>query len=264
MGFYCRIIIVGAACLVGGSMSAAQSSTPASPTPTPASSEPSNPPAFPTQSVVERTVAAYLDTLPNREEDDLLSQGDISPLFVRLERLGWRVADQDEIEKRLLNDSDWLVRTLRTRKGTRFMRDMATFPGGYDRLDRMRHQRYGKQELQGLIDSPGGAELIEYLTSTKQGRQTGRHLRSGYGGSAFNQPTDRLYTKADVFKQLQASYAAEVARRAQPTSVLTAQPTPAASGAARGPVAPTTRPPASFVDDEECSECAEERRRSAE
>ena len=197
------------------------------------------PVGFPSFAKVAVTTSQYLDGLTSRQEDDLLSRSDVVPLFRRLQAIGWKVSDAREIEQQLLTDSDWLVRTLRTTKGTRFMRDMASFPGGYDRLDRMRQLPHGKQQLAGLINSPGGAKLIDYLTNTPQGRRTGADLTSSRGRGAFNTPTQRLYTKADVFKQIKTSYAAEAARRlqeastqatpkptARPTSIAPAQEAP--------------------------------------
>ncbi|MBX3438452.1 MAG: hypothetical protein KF861_13250 [Planctomycetaceae bacterium] len=168
---------------------------------------------LPAAADVENATVRYLAGLSGREEDDLLSRGDVAPLFDVLRAIGWEMdkSSQDDIKRRLLEDSDWLVRTLRTTKGTRFMRDMSQYPQGYDRIDRMRQQPHGKQELQGLINTPGGAKLIEYLTTTKEGKQTGAHTKGGRG--MFNTPTDRLYTQDDVVKQVQAAYAAELARR---------------------------------------------------
>ncbi len=185
------------------------------------------PVSFPTPAKVQQAVSQYLDGLAKREETDLLSSGDVTPLFGVLGYLGWDMTKQTRagIESRLLKDSDWLVRTLRSRKGTRFMRDMSSFPGGYDRLDRMRQNPQGKKELQGLINSPGGAALIEYLTTTKQGRRTGAQLSSPRGGGKFNTPTNRLYTKADVSELIKQLHAAEAAQRLQATSVHTSRST---------------------------------------
>ncbi len=184
------------------------------------------PAAFPSRGKVHRTISQYMDGLANREEMDLLSRGDILPLFAALELIGWEMTKKSkaEVESRLLKDSDWLVRTLRTRKGTRFMRDFSSFPDGYDRVDRMRQNPNGKKELLGLINSPGGAKLIEYLTTTKQGRRTGADLSSPHGGGKFNTPTHRLYTKADVSELIKQLYAAEAAQRAQATSVSKTRP----------------------------------------
>lgn len=222
MSYSKHCIAACAVCLIGISLPAAQSG--------PVSSQITTEPVhFPSPAKVDEAVAQYLESLTDRREDDLLSRGDVTPLFDVLEDIGWDVDPhtRKELAGRSLEDSDWLVRTLRTRKGTHFMRDMSSFPGGYDRLDRMRQQPQGKRELQGLIDSPGGAKLIEYLTTTKPGRNTGAQIPSGRGGAKFNTPTNRLYTKEDIAKQIRLSYAAEAERRLQATSVHTGRANPA-------------------------------------
>lgn len=191
---------------------------------------------FPSIERVNATISQYLDGLTDREPDDLLSRGDVTPLFDVLRKIGWDIdpSTRDRVEGLLLDDSDWLVRTLRTRKGAAFMREMSSFPGGYDRLDRMRMQPRGKRELQGLINSPGGARLIEYLTTTPQGRHTGANLSSGRGGDKFNTPTNRIYTKEHLTRHFRELYAADCERRLQATS-LPAAVTPAIPASSASP-----------------------------
>lgn len=165
--------------------------------------------SFPNPQQVEKVLTEYLDNLKDREETDLISRDDIQPLFKKLEDIGWEVADERELKERLLKDTDWLVRTLRTRTGTKFMRKIAEFPGGYSQLDLMRQSSQGKKEVAGIISTPGGEELIEFLTTSPVGRNTSKKLAAQHRNKA-KLVEERLYTKDDIYKQFKLSYAAEV------------------------------------------------------
>ncbi|MCA9073848.1 MAG: hypothetical protein KDA93_02355 [Planctomycetaceae bacterium] len=170
--------------------------------------------SFPGPQQVESVLTEYLDNLKDREETDLISQDDIQPLFKQLEDIGWKVADERELKERLLKDKDWLVTTLRTRTGTKFMRKIAEFPGGYAQLDLMRQSSQGKKEVAGIITTPGGEELIEFLTTSPVGRNTSQKLAAQHRNKS-KLVEDRLYTKDDIHKQFKLSYAAEVDRQTE-------------------------------------------------
>ncbi len=196
--------------------------------------------SFPNASKVEALISDYLGNLSDRQETDLISRDDILSLFEELEDIGWYVSDQREFKERLLDDSDWLVKKLRTRQGTKFMRKIAQYPGGYAQLDLMRESKQGKKEVSGIITTPGGEELIELLTTTKVGRNTSQKLAAQHR-SKSKHVAHRLYTKADIYKQLKVSYAAEAERRAKAAAIISRKSTKTKSS---GPAPPTTPQPA--------------------
>ena len=142
------------------------------------------------------------------QENDLITQQDVSGLFKKIEKLGWEMNKQDRkrILDRLLSENDFLVRQLRTAHGKQFMRKISTLPGGYDRVDRIRKMPHGKQRIQEFIKGPDGDKLIEYLTTTRYGKNLGKQLSKAKNGRNFNQPTGMLYTRKDVLESLQKIY----------------------------------------------------------
>ena len=87
---------------------------------------------------------------------------DVAPLFKKLDKLGWKVADEKQIIGRVLSDNHSLVKQLRPLKGKKFMGQVSKSPAAYDRLDRLSKMPYGKRRVRELIDTPGGHKLIEY------------------------------------------------------------------------------------------------------
>ena len=170
-------------------------------------------PKFPEATAVQQALADHFAGLEDYQAGDLVAANDVTPIFAKLKKLGWTVADEREITGLLVPDSDPLVRQLRTTNGRKFMRKITSLPGGYDRLDRLRKMPQGEQRLREMIQSPGGEKLVEYMTSTPEGRNLGRSLSQSPSGKDFNKPTGRLYTAADVERRLLESYAAERVRR---------------------------------------------------
>ena len=149
------------------------------------------------------------------QENDLITQQDVSGLFKKIEKLGWEITKQDrkKILDRLLSESDFLVRQLRTAHGRRFMRKISTLPGGYDRIDRLRKMPHGKKRIQEFIKGPDGDKMIEYMTTTKHGKNLGKQLSRTKTGRNFNEPTGMFYTQKDVLEHLQKLYQTEAEQR---------------------------------------------------
>ena len=142
------------------------------------------------------------------QENDLITQQDVSGLFKKIEKAGWLISkkDRNEIIERLLPESDILVRQLRTAHGKQFMRKISKLPGGYDRIDRFRKMPHGKYRIQEFIKGPDGDKMIEYMTTTKYGKNLGTLLSRAKNGRNFNAPTGMLYTQKDVLEHLQTLY----------------------------------------------------------
>lgn len=168
---------------------------------------------LPKPAIVEQAVHDHFASLENYKPGDIITQGDVTPLFVKLEELGWKVADKSDVLEQILPNGDYLVRQLRTKKGKKFMRKIGRLSGGYDRLDRLRKMPYGNRRIREFIQMPGGYKMIEYMTTSKGGRNLGKQLSRAKGGKNFNKATGRLYTSKDVTERLKKSYDAELLRR---------------------------------------------------
>lgn len=173
--------------------------------------------SLPPFSTVERLVDEYYAS-KTIQSNDLLSQGDVKPVFAILAQHGWDVADKDQILKLVPGDKSWLVRTLRTPRGKTLARDTSRFPGGLDRLDRLSRLPHGHTFIEGLMSGPDGYKLFEYMTQTPGGKVLGRQVEHAPKGRNFNEPTGRIYTPEDLITRLRQSYdaAAELASQRNP------------------------------------------------
>jgi hypothetical protein len=162
---------------------------------------------------VKAAVVDHLKGLKDYRPEDILTVGDVAPLFPKLDGMGWKVADQKKILELLLPDADPMVKQLRTPKGRPFMRNVAKMRLGYDRLDRIRQMPYGQFRVREFIDNPKGADMIEYMTSTPNGKNLGKQLTNATNGQDFNKPTGKIYAESALLDRLKASYDAEAAKR---------------------------------------------------
>jgi hypothetical protein len=172
-------------------------------------------PAFPEFDAVTVAVAEHFRQSKTYRPDDIVTAGDVSTLFPKLEKLGWKVADQKKIQQQLLPDNDDMVKRLRTPKGRVFMQHVGKMPLGYDRLDRLRRMPHGQYRIRELVDAPKGWEMIEYMTTTPNGKNLGKQLTNATDGKDFNRPTGKLYTERALVDRLQKSYDAESARKSK-------------------------------------------------
>ncbi|HUY32061.1 MAG TPA: hypothetical protein VMV69_04710 [Pirellulales bacterium] len=173
-------------------------------------------PSWPKFSAVSEVVQRQLQSDRNYRSGDLISRGELEPIFKELAELGWKPADRAEIEKQLLAKSDFLVRELRTNNGRAFMRQVARYPDGYGRLDHLADLSDGKLIIRRLINGPDGYKLLEYLTTAPGGRKMGAMLSQAPHGKNFNRSTGRIYTAEQLLERLKSSHAeAEKARAAK-------------------------------------------------
>jgi len=170
---------------------------------------------------VENLVAQQFTRLSEDEDSDypykpgdLILREQVAPVFNRIKRLGWDVADRQQILARIHQPSDLLAQQLLgSEKGVRFMRTISKYPLGYDRIDRLNRLPLGKRTVHDLIHKVGGAEMIRYMTTAKGGLALGQMLSEDSGGKDFNKPTGRIYTQEQLIEALKDSYKAEKERR---------------------------------------------------
>ncbi len=143
----------------------------------------------------------------------LLSQGDVTPFFDQVKKLGWNVPDRAAILDSMLPDNDPLVSELRSSQGKALAAQIQKMSGAYDKLDRIIRMPNGQATVHDLTRSKDGYKLVEYLTSTKGGTAMGKML-SKTSKDDFNQPTGHIYTAEVFLARVKKSYDEAAAREA--------------------------------------------------
>lgn len=167
----------------------------------------------PTLKEVMKITQMYFSDLKHYQSGDLITRNKMKPLFRQLQKAGWAMKSEKAILSRLHSDSDFLSTQLRTPKGVKFMRQISTYPGGYDRLDHILAMPYGKRRIKEFINSPGGNLMIEYMTTTKGGKNLGKYLSKTKTGKGFNAPTDRIYTEKQLVNAIKLAYETEAGKK---------------------------------------------------
>ncbi|MBN1589864.1 MAG: hypothetical protein JW888_10150 [Pirellulales bacterium] len=175
-----------------------------------------NVPSLPKFAEVKKAVVDYFAKLPKQKPGEIISRGQVEPIFGTLDRMGWRVAGRKSILESVLPDNDALVQQLRTAGGRKLARDVAKVPQGYERLDRLRRLPRGQQNIQSLINGPDGYKMIEYMTTTQGGRNLGTMLSKDPDGKNFNKPTERIYTVEMLLDRLAKEYEKATRRKSKP------------------------------------------------
>lgn len=161
---------------------------------------------LPPFSQVEEVVRRHFAALPDYRPGDAISQSQVEPLFKQLRLMGWNDGGFRELFARVPKDDSFLIRTLRTERGRHFMRQVASYPLGYDRLDRLAAIPSGRKLVTDLVDAKGGYQLIEYMTTSRGGINLGRQLSHVPGGTDFNKPTGEIYTEIQLIEALHKLY----------------------------------------------------------
>jgi hypothetical protein len=168
---------------------------------------------MPTWDQVDEIVKKTLSDHYGYQPGDIISQSDVEKVIVKLAALGWKPADADKLIKATHADNDFIVSRLRNPAGWNFMRHIATYPDGYDRVDRLLHMPRGEMMVADLITNPGGYKLFQYMTTSQGGIEMGRMLENIPSGHDFNDPTGRIYTAEKLLGRLHKSYDVEKQRR---------------------------------------------------
>lgn len=170
---------------------------------------------------VRGAVDAWLRSLPHRRPEDILSQGEVRPLFAQLQKQGWTGAALEAILQKVPADGDFLVRTLRTPAGKAFARKVAGQKLIYDRLDRVAREPGGQPLIRDLVKLPDGEryaavnrprgvpDLLDLLPKDRSGKR--RTIQD------YDQPTGRIYTVSELLRELERArgggLAGEASRR---------------------------------------------------
>ena len=158
---------------------------------------------FPTLATVESTARRHFDSLKDYQSGDIISRRDVEPVFKEINKLGWRVAEKEEILAKIPADDDFLVRQLRTKAGRKFMSKATGGVQTYNRLDTFSKYKGGNQFVRDVVQMPDG---YKYTTPghTPTLRQLGDFLPKDVN---IDRPTGKLYTVKMFLVQLRKSYA---------------------------------------------------------
>lgn len=145
----------------------------------------------------------------NREykAGDLITWEDAKPYIEQLKENGLEIPDEENLPSMFLSENDRVVKMLRTRKGTKFMRNLAKDGGTFDILDRFRKLPRGYTMLQTMIDTPKGHQLLADMVTSKTGKGTAEQLSRTPEGKDFDKPTGLIYTEAALLDFLKAAEA---------------------------------------------------------
>ena len=174
----------------------------------PAVSARTKPKPLPKFDAVKTVVERQLRASRYYQAGDLLSRGNVEPIFGQLANLGWKVSDRQAILEQLLPDDYYLVRALRSPNNNDFMRHIGQVANGYgyDRLDRLSRMGDGEIIVSRLMQEPGGWNLIDIMSETREGPGMAQAFSMGPGGKDFTKPTGRIYTEQQLLTRLKQSY----------------------------------------------------------
>jgi len=199
---------------------------------------------LPSWAQVQEIVSRQLSAKKNYQPGDLITQSDVKPVFEKLRFAGWKVAEEPKILGALLKDSDFIAQKLRTGAGREFMRQIAIYPGAYDRLYRLASLPSGKKTVMALINGKGGYEMIEYMTTSQGGQNLSKQLSNIPGEKNFAQPTGRIFTEKELVSTLHQFYQKTVdasgLREAEEDQNLTSSPQSAGEQPTDEQVPPTS------------------------
>jgi hypothetical protein len=167
-------------------------------------------PKFPTMSVVKASFERQFAARKDYEPGDVISQGDVAPLFAQLLAKGWDIAEGDEILKLVSSDQTFFVVQLRTREGRKFMRKAKGQALVYDRLDRLSRMKGGQKLIASITTIPKGDQLM-HAKPTPGLRDLTQLLPKGKNGKTpvdkdFGKPTGLIYTQDVLWEYIKASY----------------------------------------------------------
>ena len=165
---------------------------------------------LPSLSIVTSTVRKHFVELKNRRPGDLISRSDVEPILAELEQQGWVVSDEAQILSAMLDSGHFLVRTLHSRDGKQFMRQVLGYKLIYDRLDRISAESGGQRLIRDMIKLPDGAKYAKLTPPRGVPAMTDFLPKNRSGKSRrvpdYRKPTGRIYTQVQLLERLTKSY----------------------------------------------------------
>jgi hypothetical protein len=157
---------------------------------------------------IESIVDLYFKGLPGHQPFFIITQTDVEPLWAQLAKAGWNVRGKDDTIKRLPQQSEFLVRQLRTASGRKFMHKIVPkYPLVYDRFDILSNTPGGGQTaVSGIVTAVDAELTVRYMFSTAGERSWSSMLPER---GRFNKPTGRIYTAEALKTVLRQLYVNE-------------------------------------------------------
>jgi hypothetical protein len=172
-------------------------------------------PKLPTWQKIEKAASQALCSGPDYAPGDIIARSEAQAFLGKVAALGWEPDDAQELAAAVPGDDEFIVKRLRgknNKDGQRFMRHVAKYPEGYDRLDRMIRLPRGEIITADLIHNPGGFQMVEYMATAQGGIELGKMLSETPKGKNFNAPTGRIYTAEQLLARVHKSYDQAIAR----------------------------------------------------
>ena len=154
---------------------------------------------------IQQVVASHLRSNPDYVPGDLITQGDVEPIFNTLIEQGSPPADNESLYDAFLSDRDHLAKSLRTPEGRKFMRAVARLPNVFDRLERLSWSETGRQMLGELIETADGPKLLEKILTPEGMAKIEESLRKDPRGGNFQLPTGKVHTADQLIDRLEES-----------------------------------------------------------
>ncbi|MDZ4820403.1 MAG: hypothetical protein SGJ20_15665 [Planctomycetota bacterium] len=153
-------------------------------------------------STIRKVTEKALSETVGYQPGDLISQSQARKILLELVAVGMKVPNASQILARVPADDEFLVTALRTDQGMKFMRQVATLPTGFDRVDHLSRIPNGQGSVLALIKGPDGYLMIKYMTNAPGGKELGKMLTVDQGGKDFNGSTGRIYTANQLVEQI--------------------------------------------------------------
>lgn len=159
----------------------------------------------PTMAEVKAVVQKHLHAKPEYVPGDLISRGDVEPIFDELIPLGVPLSSgQEELYDDFIPESSPLVKALRSPSGRKFMQQVKTIPHVYDRLERLCWNNHGRELIDQLATDPQGAVLLKAMLEPAGKGATAKFLGDSASAKNFSLPTGHVYTANQLLKKLDA------------------------------------------------------------
>jgi len=152
---------------------------------------------------IRQLVASHLKSNPEYVAGDLITQGDVEPIFNTLIEQGRPPADNESLYDAFLPERDLLAKSLRTPEGRRFMRAVARLPNVFDRLERLSWSETGRRMLRELIASPEGPAMLEKMLTPEGIALIEESLKNDPRGGNFQLPTGKVHTADQLIDRLE-------------------------------------------------------------
>jgi len=160
-------------------------------------------------------VDKHLRRDPNYAPGDILSRGNVEPIFNELLELGLQPATGNEgAYSPFLRDGDYLVQTLRSPRGRVLMRKVSGLPEVYDRLERMSWTAVGRSWIEQLVAAENGAELLAGMLTEEGLQSVELQLAADERGRNFRLPTGRVHTETQLLARLQLALESQAGKSA--------------------------------------------------